>query len=188
MTESPAPRSADDSVRSVLFVCTGNVCRSPFAELLLRDRVPGLAVSSRGTYALVGQGMEEQMAGQLSLLGASGSGFRSRQLEVQDLSADLVLVMSGRQRRLVLEESPAAARRTGLLGHLPELTAQLGDAPLTRGAVAAWTRTSLPGGRDVPDPYRRSAQAAAHSAGMIQQHVSALAALLQRTGAEGVAR
>jgi len=188
MTESPAPRSADDPVRSVLFVCTGNVCRSPFAELLLRDRVPGIAVSSRGTYALIGQGMEEQMAGQLAMRGVDSGGFRAQQLEVQDLSADLVLVMSGRQRRLVLEESPAAARRTGLLGHLPELRTQLGDAPLTRGAVAAWTRASMPGGRDVPDPYRRSAQAAAQTAEMIQEHVSALAALLQRTGAEGIAR
>ncbi|EWS81558.1 protein tyrosine phosphatase [Brachybacterium phenoliresistens] len=188
MTEPLTPRSADDPVRSVLFVCTGNVCRSPFAELLLRDRVPGLAVSSRGTYALVGQGMERQMAGQLALLGVGSDGFRSRQLQVEDLSADLVLVMSGRQRNLVLEESPAAARRTGLLGHLPELTAQVGDRPLNRGAVAAWTRASAPAGRDIPDPYRRSEQAAAQSARMIQEHVTALAALLRRSGTEDTAR
>ncbi|MFN2560552.1 MAG: low molecular weight phosphatase family protein, partial [Jatrophihabitans sp.] len=42
---------------AVLFVCTGNVCRSPLAERLMRARLaPGLpvAVSSAGTMGLSG--------------------------------------------------------------------------------------------------------------------------------------
>lgn len=187
MTGTP-PASPDVPVRSVLFVCTGNVCRSPFAELLLRDRVPGLAVASRGTYALVGSGMDEQMAAQLGRRGVASAGFRSRQLEPADLGADLVLALSERHRALILEEHPAAARRTGLLGHVPELAASLGGAPLTRAAVAAWTRTAQPAGRGVPDPYRRPPEAAAQAARMIEGLVEQLAELLRRSEAEAVAR
>lgn len=38
----------------VLVVCTGNICRSPFAEGLLRNMVPGLLVQSAGTHAVRG--------------------------------------------------------------------------------------------------------------------------------------
>lgn len=165
-------------MRSVLFVCTGNICRSPFAELLLHHLSPATTVASRGTHALVGHPMSEPMAQQLVLRGPSVGSFRSQQLEFGDLSADLILVMSERQRRLVLEESPAVARRTGLLGHVPELAAMLGDAALTRSAVADWTRAAKPRGRDVPDPYRQSAEVNAGSARMIDEHVTRLADLL----------
>lgn len=175
-------------MRSVVFVCTGNVCRSPFAELLLRDRAPGLDVTSRGTYALVDEGMDTTMADQLSGRGVRADGFRSRQLQGEDLAADLVLVMSERQRALVLEEFPAAARRTGLLGHLPELAELTDGAPLTGRAIASWTRVSKPGGRGIPDPYRRSVEAAAQSARMIDEHVSTLVELLSRSADAGVVR
>ncbi|MFC0674726.1 arsenate reductase/protein-tyrosine-phosphatase family protein [Brachybacterium hainanense] len=188
MTVFSTPASADGPVRSVLFVCTGNVCRSPFAELLLRTQVAGLAVASRGTYALVDSEMEQQMAGQLSLRGVSSAGFRSRQLEIEDLEADLVLTMSDRQRALILEENPAAARRTGQLGHVPELLSLTGGAPLTRERVADWSRRSHPAGRNVPDPYRRSPETAARSAQMIDDLVAQLADLLQRRAPEAPRR
>lgn len=36
---------------NVLFVCTGNTCRSPMAEALLRDKLPHIHVKSAGIYA-----------------------------------------------------------------------------------------------------------------------------------------
>ena len=47
---------------SILTVCTGNICRSPLAEGLLRMVLGGLdvTVQSAGTAALVGEPMTEQ--------------------------------------------------------------------------------------------------------------------------------
>jgi len=45
-------------MKNVLFICTGNVCRSPMAEELLRSQLNGdrnIAVSSAGIGAVNGQ-------------------------------------------------------------------------------------------------------------------------------------
>lgn len=41
---------------NVLFVCTGNTCRSPMAAALLKDQAPSLQVKSAGIYASNGSG------------------------------------------------------------------------------------------------------------------------------------
>jgi len=53
-------------MRRVLFVCVGNVCRSPLAELLLRrmadERGVAVEVASAGIWAAPGQGMDSETA------------------------------------------------------------------------------------------------------------------------------
>ncbi|WP_114853278.1 hypothetical protein [Brachybacterium sp. YJGR34] len=171
-------------VSSVLLVCTGNVCRSPFAELLLRTRVPGITVASAGIDALGGDPMEHRMAEEARRRGADPAGFRARQVRGEDLAADLVLVMSERQRSHLREEDPSVVRRLGLLGHVPELAAIAArQGPgLDSGAVDRWTRQALPPGRDVPDPYRRPPEVAAATARRIESLVDQLAVLLTATG------
>lgn len=100
----------------VLFVCTGNVCRSPMAEAFLRARlaqrgVPG-TVRSAGTAAPGGPAS----AHGVDVLGERGldlSAHRSTRLDADTLaSADLVLGLAREHVREAVVFEPAAFGRT----------------------------------------------------------------------------
>jgi len=101
-----------------LFVCTGNICRSPTAERLTRafaaERgLRGLTASSAGTRAVDGYGMEPTAAEVLRSMDGNPKGFRARQLSIAIVdAADLVLTMTTWHRNKVLAENPRAMRRT----------------------------------------------------------------------------
>lgn len=99
--------------RRVLFVCSGNTCRSPVAEAIARHMLatrvhaPGEAmvptrVSSAGTSAAVGMGMTPESAEALAELDIDPGRHVSRQLTEEDVSsADFVFVMTRQHRRTV---------------------------------------------------------------------------------------
>lgn len=176
--DAPAPH-ADAPVRSVLVVCTGNICRSPFAELLLAALAPGVRTASRGTFALVGHPMDSLMAAELARRGVDPSPARAGQVAPADLDADLVLTMSENHRRFLRDERPEAMRRTGLLGAADDLAALVGDGEvLTIGHVERWARRRQDPDLRVPDPYRRGAAAAAEAAERLERLVRTVAAVL----------
>jgi protein-tyrosine-phosphatase len=108
----------------VLFVCTGNTCRSPLAEAIARGFVEregegGFEFSSAGIQAREG-GLASP--GALEIARENGldlEGFQSRSLTADRIDeADLVLVMEPGHRSGVLGLSPAADTKTRLLGAL----------------------------------------------------------------------
>lgn len=108
----------------VLFVCSGNTCRSPLAEAVARRAFEEAGeddyeISSAGTFATDGG---RASSGSLEVARANGldlEGFVSRQLSGDMLDdADLVLVMEPGHRSAVLGLNPQADLKTRLLGEL----------------------------------------------------------------------
>ncbi|MCU0777053.1 MAG: low molecular weight protein arginine phosphatase [Akkermansiaceae bacterium] len=76
--------------KHVLFVCTGNTCRSPMAEGLLRKAVAGrddFAVSSAGVAASKGAPVSRETLKALTKRGAKLENFRSRPVSDEILEA-----------------------------------------------------------------------------------------------------
>jgi protein-tyrosine phosphatase len=126
--------------RRVLFVCLGNICRSPTAEAvfreLLRREAAGLAVDvdSAGTHGYhAGEPPDARAIAAAARRGIDMSDLRARMLEAADFERfDLVLAMDQQNFRRLQRLAPAAYRnRLRLfLDYAPDL-----------------------GRREVPDPY-----------------------------------
>ena len=103
--------------KSVLIVCTGNICRSPYAEVALAARAPHLNVSSAGLSAMVDQGADEVAVRVSSERGLSLDKHQPRQLKTPIMSsADLILVMDDGHLERLLKRYPEARGKTFKLG------------------------------------------------------------------------
>jgi protein-tyrosine phosphatase len=133
-------KSGDPTVLSVLVVCTGNICRSPTGEGVLRERVRtrGLEgrvhVASAGTHGYhVGEPPDPRAVDHASRRGYDLSRQRAAQVKRKDFeSFDYILAMDRGHLQLLRSMQPEGSR------------ANLG---LFLDASDKWT------GEDVPDPY-----------------------------------
>ncbi len=116
--------------RSMLFVCLGNICRSPFAERLAALRLPAdRRASSAGHYPDTGR---RTPPGALRVARGYGvdlrdhrSRFLSRKLLEQ---ADAVFVCDRQNHRAIAANHPWAIERTHFLGALsPDGPLSIGD-------------------------------------------------------------
>ncbi len=112
-------------MKSILVVCTGNICRSPMVTGILRARFAAIGleneivVKSAGVYAKEG---EPATAYGIELLAARGidiSAHRATQLVESDIGrANLVLVMEEMHRRQIFYYSPGDLYKVLLFSEL----------------------------------------------------------------------
>ena len=101
-----------DKVTSVLFVCLGNICRSPTAEAVLRDKVKnsGLSVDidSAGTMGYhTGAPPDQRSKAVGEMRGYSFKGLKCRRVVVEDFEKfDYILAMDKENLRHLLEMCP----------------------------------------------------------------------------------
>jgi len=120
-------------VNRILTVCVGNVCRSPIAEVLLRDRLvnKSIIVESAGLAALTGDPIDPLAESLLAEHGLTGKAHVARQINRPLIdAADLVLAMEKEHVDVILAFAPSALGKTFLLGK--------------------WQ-----GNIEIPDPYRQ---------------------------------
>lgn len=167
----------------ILTVCTGNICRSPLAEQLLRASLTPLdvEVASAGTHAMIDEPMTKDAAKLAASLGVPASdseAHRARWLTERHLETpDLVLAMSREHRAHAVGLAPVAARRTFTVREFERLAKGVSDERIRSEADAAGAdpharvRAALalmstkradvgapadPVDDDVVDPFRRS--------------------------------
>lgn len=130
----------------ILVVCTGNICRSPMAKVLLRSLLshvkPSAVIESAGTTALIRHPADEPARALMHARGLDLDDHRARQINSDLIRwAELILVMEHHQRDSIFALDPTARGKTYLLGH--------------------WT------GTEIPDPYERGEEAYLQALNMI---------------------
>lgn len=144
-------------LRRLLFICYGNICRSPLAELLAKRALANVEIESAGFHQSEGRPCPDNIVTAARRIGIDLGDRRSRYLtEEQVKRADLILVMDATNYRELIRNYPEAGNRALLLG--------------------LFSKTPTV---NIPDPYKASNKATCVVVSQISSAVNGLARQLQ---------
>ncbi|PWF48940.1 low molecular weight phosphotyrosine protein phosphatase [Massilia glaciei] len=116
-------------MQRILVLCIGNICRSPMAEGMLRQALPGRAVVSAGLGAMIGKPADPHALQLMAEHGIDIDTHRAQQISSALVSqAEVILVMDLDQKRHVETQYMGARGKVFRLGEAAKV--------------------------DIPDPYR----------------------------------
>ncbi|MCK5675693.1 MAG: low molecular weight protein arginine phosphatase [Verrucomicrobia bacterium] len=106
-------------MKTVLFVCTGNTCRSPMAEALFRHRIGDemqWEACSAGTFAGAGFPASSNAVEAMRELGINIDGHRSQPITAELVQqANLIVTMTAGHRFELLQNFPKVGNRVFLI-------------------------------------------------------------------------
>ena len=173
---------------NIHFVCTGNLCRSPMAEVLLRHALESrgcedINVASSGTWAYYGRHATPEAITTAASRGADLSAHLSRPVEHDEItSADLVVAMTSVHVREILSLVPEVADRLVMMKEIKEITPapSLPEASKQKrlGSLLQGRRPKRRRALDVDDPMGLPIHAYERCVGELEDGIDALVKLL----------
>lgn len=112
--------------QKLIFVCTGNTCRSPIAEIIFKnmETVSDIKVISRGVVVLFGEPINPKAEIVLNKHDLESNNHISRGLKQSDIDENsLLLTMTANQKKKVMENFPDVKD----VYTIKEFTGEIGD-------------------------------------------------------------